>query len=174
MPTENNKHQTSIDLLNKAVGSEIAVSMQYMYFHVHCADRGYEYLAKMFHRISIAEMKHIEQLSERILFLEGDVNMNPAYKVRQIRDVKGMLALSAELESKTIEEYNAASRACSEARDAISYRMFQDLVGEEEEHLDRFRTELDNMNDYGDNYLVLQSVADSKAYAKHGPDRKDD
>lgn len=169
-----NKYQTSIDLLNKAVGSEIAVSMQYMYFHVHCADRGYEYLAKMFHRISIAEMKHIEELSERILFLEGDVDMNPSYRVKTIHDVKGMLELSAQLEQKTIDDYNAWSRACGEAQDAISHRMFQNLVGEEEQHYDRFRTELDNMNDYGDNYLALQSVADSKAYARHGDGKESD
>lgn len=169
-----NKYQTSIDLLNKAVGSEIAVSMQYMYFHVHCADRGYEYLAKMFHRISIAEMKHIEELSERILFLEGDVDMNPAYRTKPVHDVKGMLELSCQLEQKTIDDYNAWSKACSEAKDAISHRMFQNLVGEEEQHYDRFRTELDNMNDYGENYLALQAVADSKAYAKHGDEKDND
>ncbi len=41
-----NKYQKSIDLLNDALGKEIATSLQYMYFHVHFEDAGYEYLSK--------------------------------------------------------------------------------------------------------------------------------
>ena len=74
-----NKYQKSIDLLNDALGKEIATSLQYMYFHVHFEDAGYEYLSKKMRMISIAEMRHSEELSDRILFLQGDVNMNPSF-----------------------------------------------------------------------------------------------
>ena len=77
MSTEN-KYQKSIDCLNDAIGKEIATSLQYMYFHVHLEDAGYKYLASYFRKVSIEEMRHIEEFSERIMFLEGDVDMNPA------------------------------------------------------------------------------------------------
>ena len=54
-----NKFQTSIDLLNDAIGKEIATSLQYMYFHVRFEDAGYEYLSRTMRQISIAEMRHI-------------------------------------------------------------------------------------------------------------------
>lgn len=161
------KYQTSIELLNKALGSEIATSLQYTYFHVHCEDSGYEELARMFRNISIAEMRHIEELSERILFLEGEVDMNPAYRIKAVPDVEGMLRLAAELERKTINDYNEWSRQTGAAADAGTHRMFQDLVVEEEEHLDRFQVELQNMTDYGKDYLVLQSMSGSRNANRH-------
>ena len=63
----------SIELLNKAVGYELQSIHQYLYFHFHFEDKGYKMLSKMFERISIVEMKHLEMLADRILFLGGDV-----------------------------------------------------------------------------------------------------
>ena len=48
-----NKYQRSIDCLNDAVGKEISTSLQYMYFHVHMEDAGYEYLSAYFHKVAI-------------------------------------------------------------------------------------------------------------------------
>ena len=69
-----NKYRVSIDLLNDAVGKEIATSLQYMYFHTHFEDDRYRYLSRILREISIAEMRHIEEFSDRILFLQGDVD----------------------------------------------------------------------------------------------------
>ena len=77
-----NKYQVSIDLLNDAVGKEIATSLQYMYFHTHFEDDRYQYLSKIMREISIAEMRHIEEFSDRILFLQGDVDMNASFRTR--------------------------------------------------------------------------------------------
>ncbi|MDE6375067.1 MAG: bacterioferritin [Alistipes sp.] len=160
------KYQVSIDLLNEAVGKEIATSLQYMYFHTHFEDARYRYLSRIMREISIAEMRHIEEFSERILFLEGDVDMNPAFRTRQITDVKEMLRLAMQLEQSTIDKYNEASRIAAEQKDAVTHKMFQDIIAEEEEHLDTFRTELQNLLDYGEEYLALQSVAGSKHAAR--------
>lgn len=156
------KYRTSIDLLNDAVGKEIATSLQYMYFHTHFEDARYQYLSRIMREISIAEMRHIEEFSDRILFLEGDVEMNPAFRTLQVTDVKEMLRLAMKLEQNTIDGYNEASRIASENRDAVTHKMFQDIIAEEEQHLDTFRTELQNLIDYGEEYLALQSVAGSK------------
>ena len=52
MATEN-KYQKSIDRLNQAIGKEIATTLQYLYFHVHFEDDGYEYFSKMMKQTSI-------------------------------------------------------------------------------------------------------------------------
>lgn len=162
-----NKFQESIDLLNDAIGKEIATSMQYMYFHVRFEDAGYEYLARMMRQISIAEMRHIEEFSERIMYLQGDVDMNPAFKTRQIHDVQEGLKFCMDLEASTIESYNLASRISSEHKDAVTHKLFQDTIVEEEQHHDLFRTELQNFIDYGPKeYLLMQSIAGSKANSK--------
>lgn len=161
-----NKYQVSIDLLNDAIGREIATSLQYMYFHTHFEDDRYQYLSKIMREISIAEMRHIEDFSDRIMFLQGDVDMNASFRTRQVTDVKEMLRMSMELEQSTIDRYNEASRIASENKDAVTHKMFQDIIVEEEEHLDTFRTELQNLLDYGEEYLALQSAAGSKRTAK--------
>lgn len=160
------RHQVSIDLLNDAVGKEIATSLQYMYFHTRFEDARYQYLSRIMREISIAEMRHIEEFSDRILFLEGDVDMNPSFRTRQISDVREMLLMAMQLEQSTIDSYNEASRVAAEHNDAVTHKMFQDILAEEEEHLDTFRTELQNLTDYGEKYLALQSVAGSKHAAR--------
>lgn len=67
--------EKSIELLNKAVADELTAVHQYMYFHFHCDDQGYDLLANLFRKTAIEEMMHIERLAERILFLGGDVDM---------------------------------------------------------------------------------------------------
>ena len=161
-----NKYQVSIDLLNDAVGKEIATSLQYMYFHTHFEDDRYQYLSKIMREISIAEMRHIEEFSARILFLQGDVDMNASFRTRQVTDVKEMLRMAMQLEQSTIDSYNEASRIASENKDAVTHKMFQDIIVEEEGHLDTFRTELQNLIDYGEEYLALQSAAGSKHTSK--------
>lgn len=161
-----NKYQVSIDLLNDAVGKEIATSLQYMYFHTHFEDDRYQYLSKIMREISIAEMRHIEEFSDRILFLQGDVDMNASFRTRQVTDVKEMLRMAMQLEQSTIDSYNEAPRIASENKDAVTHKMFQDIIVEEEQHLDTFRTELQNLIDYGEEYLALQSAAGSKHTSK--------
>ncbi|WP_295935304.1 bacterioferritin [uncultured Alistipes sp.] len=161
-----NKYQVSIDLLNDAIAKEISASLQYMYFHTHFEDMRYQYLSRIMRETSIAEMRHIEEFSDRILFLEGDVDMNPAFPTRQITDVKDMLRLAMQLEQSTIDAYNEASRIASEHKDAVTHKMFQDIIAEEEQHLDTFRTELDNIVKFGDEYLALQASAGSKQTSK--------
>ena len=64
------RHTKSIQLLNKAVADELLAIHQYMYFHFHCDDQGYDLLAGLFKKTAIEEMTHVEVLSERILFLK--------------------------------------------------------------------------------------------------------
>ena len=82
--------EKSIELLNKAVADELTAVHQYMYFHFHCDDQGYDLLANLFKRTAIEEMVHVEDLAERILFLKGEVEMvvgSPTKKIHDVREV---------------------------------------------------------------------------------------
>ena len=84
-------HEKSIELLNRAVADELVAVHQYMYFHFHCDDQGYDLLAGLFKQTAIEEMLHIERLAERILFLRGDVEMVAAAGVQKVQEVGKML-----------------------------------------------------------------------------------
>lgn len=112
MATEN-KYQKSIDRLNQAIGKEIATTLQYLYFHVHFEDDGYEYFSKMMKQTSITEMFHTDKIADRILFLQGEVEMMPSFEPRKIRDVKEALEFSMTLEQRTVDSYNEWARLCA-------------------------------------------------------------
>ncbi|MBX2977089.1 MAG: hypothetical protein KF721_13235 [Ignavibacteriaceae bacterium] len=163
-------HEKSIELLNKAVADELFAVHQYMYFHFHCDDQGYDLLASLFKRTAIQEMIHIERLSERILFLKGDVEMKAASEVHKIQDVAEMLKMAAKMEEESAKEYNVWANECSANADAISKQVFESLVAEEETHYDQYDTELANLKKFGDGYLALQSIERSKLrHAGQGP-----
>ncbi len=155
-------HEKSIELLNKALADELSAIHQYMYFHFHCDDQGFDLLAGLFRRTAIDEMIHIEKLAERILFLKGDVIMEPAMKVQNITGVKEMLELGRKMEEESARDYNLWANECSANADAISKQLFEGLVADEERHYDQFDTELQSIEKFGLNYLALQSIERSK------------
>ena len=156
-------HPKSIELLNRAVADELAAVHQYMYFHFHCDDQGYDLLAGLFKKTAIEEMMHIERLAERILFLKGEVELVAAADVQKIVDVGKMLTLARQMEEESAKQYNQWANACGSHADSASKKLFEDLVGDEERHYDQYDTELDNLDRFGDRYLALQSIERSKA-----------
>lgn len=158
-------HEKSIVLLNKAVADELAAVHQYMYFHFHCDDQGYDLLAGLFKRTAIEEMLHVEKLAERILFLNGEVEMKVAENVDPIHDVKKMLEKSKMMEEGSAKDYNLWANECSANADSASKKIFEELVFDEERHYDQYDQELENMDKFGDGYLALQSIERSKNLA---------
>jgi len=152
----------SINLLNKAAADELYAVHQYMYFHVNCDDQGFDLLAGLFKRTAIEEMLHVERLSERILFLGGDVIMEAAEKTKPIKEVKKMLELARNMEEESAKEYNIWANECAQNADSASKKLFEDLVADEERHFDQYDVEIGNLARFGDNYLALQSIERSK------------
>jgi bacterioferritin len=155
-------HEKSIELLNKAVADEMHAVHQYMYFHFHCDDQGYDLLAGLFKRTAIEEMLHVERLAERILFLKGEVEMEVTESVQKIQDVKQMLELSRKMEESSAKDYNGWANECAQNADSVSKKVFEDLVMDEERHYDQYDIEVDNMEKFGERYLALQSIERSK------------
>jgi len=159
----------SIELLNKAVADELLAIHQYMYFHFHCDDQGYDLLANLFKKTAIQEMMHVEALSERILFLKGDVEMKILGQVKKIKEPKAMLKCAADMEDESAKEYNVWANQCSANEDSVSKKIFEDLVLDEETHFDQFDTEMGNMVRFGENYFALQAIERSKVVSARGP-----
>lgn len=151
-------HERSIELLNKAVADELQAVHQYMYFHFHCEDQGYEAISKLFLRTAIEEMGHVEHCAERILFLKGEVEMVPAGPVEKIHDVKKMLELGRAMEDQSRREYNLWANECSANADAGTRKIFEGLVADEERHYSQYDLEVERIEKLGDRYLALVSV----------------
>ena len=162
--------EKSIELLNKAVGDELAAVHQYMYFHFHCDDQGYDLLASLFKKTAIEEMMHVEHLADRILFLKGDAEMKAAGDVQKIHDVKSMLELATKMEEGSANDYNKWANICSENADSVTKKLFESLVEDEERHYNQYDDEMENLKKFGDNYLALQSIERSKNISSGGAD----
>jgi len=160
--------EKSIELLNKAVADELTAVHQYMYFHFHCDDQGYDLLANLFKKTAIEEMLHVEQLAERILFLKGEVEMEVAYPTKKIQDVRKMLELAADMETSSANDYNEWANICAQNADSVTKKLFEALVEDEERHFDQYDVEIDNLRKFGDNYLALQSIERSKSVGQGG------
>lgn len=155
--------EKSIELLNKAIGDELWAVHQYMYFHFHCDDQGYELLAGLFKKTAIEEMIHVEKCAERILFLKGEVEMKPAQEVKKIHDVSEMLKMASQMEDESARDYNVWANECSANADSMTKQIFESLVADEEKHFDQYDSELENLAKFGDRYLALQSIETSKS-----------
>jgi len=160
--------QKSIDLLNTAVADELHAVHQYMYFHFHLDDLGFGPLATLFKMTAIEEMRHVELLAERILFLKGDVEMAVAAEVQKISDPEQMLHTAADMEQHSAADYNRAALACSENADSASKQIFESLVNDEERHFDQYDKQLDNIKRFGVSYLALQSFGPGEGAAPAG------
>jgi len=160
--------EKSIELLNAAVADELTAVHQYMYFHFHCDDQGYDLLANLFKKTAIEEMMHVEKLAERILFLHGDVEMKVDKEVKSIHNVKEMLDLAVKMEESSAADYNKWANICSENADSVTKKLFESLVEDEERHMDQYDDEMGNLEKFGDNYLALQSIERSKNISSGG------
>jgi len=143
-----------VDLLNQGRAAELTAIMQYMAHHYELEDADYGKLAKAMKTIAIQEMDHAEQLAERILYLEGTPTSDPDGKVTRDKDIAAMLKRDVALEQGAVEMYNASAMQCGQAGDHTSKRLFQQLLADEEAHLDEFQNIESHLEKLGDAYLA--------------------
>jgi len=143
-----------IDLLNQGRAAELTAIMQYMAHHYELEDADYGKLAKTMKIVAIEEMKHAEQLAERILFLEGTPTSKPDGEVVKGQDIPGLLKTDVALEQGAVDMYNASAMACAKAGDHTSKRLFQQLLADEEAHLGEFQNVQAHLEKLGDVYLA--------------------
>jgi len=157
--------EKSIELLNRAAADELSAVHQYMYFHFHCEDQGYDKLSGLFLKTAVEEMNHIERCAERILFLGGDVEMVASTPVEKIKDVKAMLQKARAMETGSIRDYNLWANECAANADAGSRKVFEGLVTDEERHYSQYDLEIQKIEKYGVQYLALQAMGGGEGEA---------
>jgi bacterioferritin len=131
-----------IDYLNRALKHELAAVNQY-WLHYRILDNwGYKDFAKTWRKESIEEMQHADQLVARILFLDGQPNMQSLDQLRIGRNVKEILECDLAAEMHARELYLEAARHCEEANDRVSRILFETLTSDEEDHIDFLEAQL--------------------------------
>ena len=143
-----------IDLLNKARSRELTAIQQYMGQHYELEDRGYGKIAKSLKEIAIAEMKHAEKLAERILFLHGIPEYKPDRLPKKGAEIAALLATDIELESQAIVMYNDSAALCAAEKDHVSKDLFEELLKDEEGHVDFFENSKDMVEKLGASYVA--------------------
>jgi bacterioferritin len=132
-----------IEYLNKGLRSELTAINQY-WIHYRMLDNwGYKDLAKKWRKESIEEMQHADKFTVRIIFLEGFPNMQVIDPLHIGQTVKEVLEcdLQAELDARAL--YQEAATYCHSVQDYVSRDLFEELMHDEEEHIDFLETQLD-------------------------------
>ena len=142
-------NQTVIDYLNKALMAELTAVNQYWLHYRMLDDWGYTKLAKKEREESIEEMHHADKLVTRIIFLEGLPNMQRLDPLMIGQSVKEILECDLKAEYGARALYMEARAACRKEDDYISMELFEELLGDEEGHIDFIETQLGLLNDIG-------------------------
>lgn len=144
-----------IEALNKALTIELTAINQYFIQAKMLKNWGYAALAKKMYEESIGEMKHADQIIERILFLEGIPNIARYDVIRVGADVEEQLANDLKLESGGVKAYNDAIELCAKSRDNGTRELLEGILVSSEEHVDWLETQLSLIKSVGlQNYLA--------------------
>ena len=147
-----------IKFLNEALKNELTAVNQY-WLHYRLLDHwGVARLAEFERHESIDEMKHADQLSERILFLDGLPNFQLLGRLRIGETVEEVLKADLELELEAVDQLKGAIAHCETSRDYVSRDLFATILASEEEHVDTIERQFDMIKAMGlPNYIQLQS-----------------
>jgi bacterioferritin len=138
-----------IEDLNRGLRSELTAINQYWLHYRMLDDWGYKDLAKKWRAESIEEMQHADKFVTRILFLEGFPNLQVLDPLRIGQNVKEVLEsdLAAEYDARAL--YQEAATYCQSVKDYPSRELFEELMADEEGHIDFLETQLDLVKQVG-------------------------
>ena len=139
-----------IDYLNQSLRHELTAVNQYWLHFRLLEDWGYTKLAKKERAESIEEMHHADRIVARIIFLEGHPNLQTVAPLRIGQNVKEVLEsdLAGEYEART--SYRKSREICQKLGDYVTMQLFEDLLKDEEGHIDFLETQLGLLADIGD------------------------
>jgi bacterioferritin len=132
-----------IEYLNKALRHELTAINQY-WLHYRLMDNwGLSDMAKVWRKESIEEMQHADRITDRVIFLEGFPNMQVLDPLRIGQNVKEIIDcdLAAELSARAL--YEEAATHCHSVKDYVTRDLFENLMMDEEHHIDFLETQLD-------------------------------
>ncbi len=146
-----------IKVLNDVLRKELTGINQYFVHAKMCKNWGYEALYHVLWEESLGEMKHAEQVVERILFLEGIPNVSGYDKIMVGSTVKQQLENDLGLEQAALTVLHPGIKTCLEAADDASRELLEHIVVDEEKHVDWIEAQLHKIEEVGyENYLAQQ------------------
>ncbi len=139
-----------IERLNEALFLELGAVNQYWLHYRLLDDWGYGLLAKKEREESIEEMQHADKIIERIIFLEGHPNLQTVAPLQIGQNLKEVLGadLAGELEARA--SYKKSREVCNELGDYVTMKLFEDLLSDEEGHIDFLETQLELFEKLGE------------------------
>jgi len=147
-----------IDILNEALKLELGAVNQYWVHYRMLDNWGLTRLAKKERAESIEEMEHADRLVVRIIFLEGFPNLQYVAPLMIGQNVKEVLECDLKGEHIARDTYTRAREICRKNEDYVSMQLFEDLLKDEEGHIDFLETQLDLLDKIGvQNYSQLQA-----------------
>jgi bacterioferritin len=139
-----------ISRLNEALFLELGAVNQYWLHYRLLEDWGYTRLAKKERAESIEEMQHADRIVARIIFLEGHPNMQTLAPLRIGQTLKEVLEADLAGELDAVASYKRSREICHEEGDYVSMKIFEDLLTDEEGHVDFLETQLDLLAKLGE------------------------
>jgi bacterioferritin len=131
-----------IDYLNRALRSELTAVSQYWLHYRLQEDWGLGHLAKKSREESIEEMHHADRLIARIIFLEGHPNLQKLDPLRIGQTARETLEADLQAEHEAAALYREAYGFCDKVGDYVSKKLFEELLADEEGHIDFLETQL--------------------------------
>jgi bacterioferritin len=134
--------KTLLDKLNEAIARELQVSTQYMWQHVMVMGINAESVGGVFKKIAIVEMKHAEEIAERLYYLGGVPTTKPN-PIEIGKSVKEMLDIDSKAELGAIDLYREIIKLAEKEGDYTTKRLFEAILSTEEDHHNTFSTLLE-------------------------------
>lgn len=146
-------------LLNEQLTSELTAINQY-FLHAKMQENwGFTELASHTRSESMDEMVHAERITDRILLLDGLPNYQRIGSLRIGQTLREQFESDLAIEYEVVERLRPAVVVCREKQDSTTARLFEDIIADEEKHIDYLETQLELMNTLGVDLYSAQCVA---------------
>lgn len=126
-------------MLVEAIEREMQVSIQYLWQHIAVSGPASPAIADIFKKIAIVEMKHAEEIAERLDFFGGKPPLMPKMPVIGNK-LEEMLKVDIKAEEEAVELYRKIIDKADAEKDIITRKLFEKILADEEEHLYQFQT----------------------------------
>jgi bacterioferritin len=150
--------QEIITLLNEQLTSELTAVNQYFLHSKMQQNWGLTKLAEYTRSESFDEMRHAEKITDRILFLEGLPNYQRLFSLRIGQNVREMLQSDLAIELEVVERLRPGIPMCREKGDITTANLFEEILADEEEHIDYLETNLELIDRLGEQLYLAQLV----------------
>lgn len=148
-----------IKLLNEQLTSELTAINQY-FLHSKMQDNwGFTELAKHTREESFEEMHHAESITDRILLLDGLPNYQRLFSLRVGQTLREQFEADLAIEYEVVARLRPGIIMCREKQDAVTAGLFEEILGDEEKHIDYLETQLELMDKLGEALYSAQCVS---------------